>query len=148
MPVEAQFTEWTKQHPRTEAVSVERREHRLVKEYESHLRRNRDEVGALELPVDSTTLRTDLVNVTRGHLIEAKGTTRRESVRMAIGELADYAYLIEEDPPGSLPHPLRNAILVPSRLSQALERLLSRLDIAVVWKTGDGFTDNADGAFV
>ena len=74
---------------------------------------------------------TDLFDESMSELVEAKGTTSRPAMRMAIGQLADYSRLV--------PHPSR-AVLVPSKPGTDLLALLVGNDIACIWEvSGDGF---------
>lgn len=81
-----------------------------------------------------------MFNITRHQLVEAKASGERASVRMAVGQLADYARFI--DPPPQL------AVLLEARPAPDLEQLLSSQNIAVIWPRGDSFHDNAAGLFV
>jgi hypothetical protein len=71
---------------------VHRREGELVELYEQHLDELEIEHGRLEMPVEDTKLYNDIYVPDRHQLIEAKGGVRREHIRMAIGQLADYAF--------------------------------------------------------
>jgi len=78
----------------------------------------------------------------RKNLIEAKASTRREHVRMAVGQLLDYAFQGEK----KLGR-LHKAILVPARLDEDIEKWLRHLDISIIWREGKSFFDNANGQF-
>ena len=71
---------------------------------------------------------------TTNTIVEAKGSIARPAFRMAIGQLADYARLVE-------PTPVR-AILVPQKPRADLLRLAKREGITVIWSDDVGF-DNA-----
>ena len=58
---------------------------------------------------------------------------------MAIGQLADYGRFEKSNP--------APAVLLPRRPRPDLEQLLSSQKIAVVWKVGKRFVDNAGGRF-
>ena len=141
VPVEQQNTERAVVSPSAEIYEVERREQRLVLAYEEHLRGKGLAVGRdrIRPPGEAKPMFSDLHDQTRNNLIEAKGSGSRSNVRMAIGQLADYGRFI--DPPPS------RAILLPDRPRADLEELLSSQGIAAIWRTEDGFEDNADGAF-
>lgn len=81
----------------------------------------------------------DAFNVTRNQLIEAKAAADRESIRMAIGQLADYARHLPGQP--------GQAILLPERPCSELAELLKANGIASVWRRDDGFVDDSDGAY-
>lgn len=87
-------------------------------------------------------LRCDAYERERKNLIEAKCSAAREYVRMAVGQLLEYAYLGRK----FLGNPNR-AILLPDRpLPQSIE-WLADLRISVVWKEKRVFLDNANGQF-
>ena len=73
---------------------------------------------------------TDLYDDTVKALVEAKGTTTREAIRMAVGQLADYGRFVEA---------LHRAVLVPERPRPDLLALAASQDIEVIWQTADGF---------
>ncbi len=87
-------------------------------------------------------LRCDAYEKDRANLIEAKCSARREYIRMAVGQLLDYAYLGRK----RLGKP-NMAILLPERPDPRSVEWLSKLHIFVVWKENDVFLDNANGLF-
>lgn len=119
-----------------------RREQRLVKQLERHLRKRGHDVTrqALTLP-DGTELRTDLFDHDTGLLVEAKASADRAAVRMAIGQLLDYRRHVH-------PAPDLCAVLLPERPTSDLVELLDALDVALVWSSGSRFRDNRGGALV
>jgi hypothetical protein len=124
---------------------VHRREGELVELYEQHLDELEIEHGRLEMPVEDTKLYNDIYVPDRHQLIEAKGGVRREHIRMAIGQLADYAFQMSKDP--GFERPPSAAVLLPERPSGAIEELLDSQGVAAVWATADGFADNRGGVF-
>jgi hypothetical protein len=70
-----------------------RREVRLVRDYAAHLMAQGDTVSRNALTPDGerNPMYTDAFNQTRNQLIEATARTCRNDIRMAIGQLADYA---------------------------------------------------------
>jgi len=72
---------------------------------------------------------TDLYDTTTGTLIEAKGSVRRESIRMAIGQLADYRRHVGNGLNGL-------AVLLPSEPRPDLLDLLGSQRITVIWPEG------------
>jgi hypothetical protein len=113
----------------------------LVRDYSDFLTENGDEVtrNQVSAPGASGPLYSDVFNHTRHHLIEAKAGTSRGDIRMAIGQLADYQRFV---PPFK-----RRAVLLEAKPHPDLVALLSSQDIAVIWRSGEGFADNAGGAF-
>lgn len=78
----------------------------------------------------------------RGNLIEAKSSSKREHLRMAVGQLLDYSYL------GKKQFGKPNmAVLLPERPTPDSELWLSELHISVVWRERGAFSDNANRQF-
>jgi len=86
----------------------------------------RTEEGAL--------LRGDAFDEARALLVEAKGSSAREHVRLAIGQVLDYSSL--------LGRPHTRAILVPDPIAPSLERLVAGLGIGVIHRFGAGFEEH------
>ncbi len=78
----------------------------------------------------------------RGNLIEAKGSIGREDIRMAVGQLFDYAFQGREKL--NAPH---LAILLPEKPPPKRVQWLEPLGIKIIWRTGRLFLDNAKGRF-
>jgi len=95
VPLEAHRTPEATVRTTAEQRQLQRREAALVLRYADHLRAKGHEVGSYEIRVgDGNSLRADLFDFTTSHLVEAKGSTKREDIRMAIGQLADYGHFI------------------------------------------------------
>ena len=77
-------------------------------------------------------MRCDLFDETSRVLYEAKGTSHRMSIRLAIGQLFDYRRF-EDKEPGL-------AILIPGRPNDEIVDLCNALTIEIVWPVGDSFT--------
>jgi len=131
VPVEEQWTEKAFVNPTREPFEVERREQKLVKDYMTFLELQGHDVCRLKIvaPGEAKPLFTDLYDLTTGTLIEAKGSVRRESIRMAVGQLADYRRHV-----GNRLREL--AVLVPSEPRRDLLDLLDSQDITVIWPEG------------
>ncbi|WP_369178054.1 restriction endonuclease [Streptomyces mutabilis] len=131
--VEAQHTERMLVDPSREPYEAERTEAKLVRAYADHLRLQGHTVGRHRIAPAGVAkqLLTDLYDATANRLYEAKGSVSREAVRMAIGQLLDYARF--------LPQP-ELALLVPSQPEPDLLDLCAQLQIVVVWPGGDGYT--------
>jgi hypothetical protein len=128
------------QHKTTEEFEVnptpyraKRREQKLVKEFEAWLLANDHAVCSLELHAkgEASTIRCDLFDETDNAIVEAKSSVARPAFRMAIGQLADYARLMEEPPQ-------RRLILVPEKPRSDLLALAKSQKIGVIWPDGDG----------
>lgn len=82
----------------------------------------------------------DVFEETRGNLVEAKGSCARETIRMALGQLLDYARF--EKPATA------RGVLVPTMPRKDLVSLLASANVFVVWKDSNGgFVDYASGRF-
>ncbi|MFF2023369.1 restriction endonuclease [Streptomyces sp. NPDC058171] len=132
LEVEAQYTERMWVEPSREPYEAERAEAKLVLGYADHLRLLGHETTRHRIAPTGVAkwLLTDLYDVTANRLYEAKGSVGRSAVRMAVGQLLDYARF--------LPEP-ELALLVPSRPEDDLLDLCAGLKIVVVWPEGDGY---------
>lgn len=88
------------------------------------------------------TLRCDGYEKERGNLIEAKSSARREHIRMAVGQLLDYAFLGKQ----KFGEP-NKAILLPKKPHPNIEKWLLSLEISIIWRERGSFLDNANGQF-
>lgn len=142
VPIEASNSE---EYEITRPVSGKRavrREAKLVRDYAAILGADGDEVVRNKLlPSGSShALYSDVYNVTRKQLVEAKAGTGRGEVRMAIGQLADYGRFV--------PKGANRAVLLDAKPQTDLLVLLDSQGIAAIWRNGDSFVDNAGGRFV
>jgi hypothetical protein len=78
----------------------------------------------------------------RRNLIEAKSSTKREDIRMAVGELLDYAFLARKKF-----GELNKAVLLPAKPKADIEKWLRDMRISVIWRELKSFSDNANGQF-
>jgi len=133
VPIEQQWTEKVFIAPSQEEREAERREQKLVKAFEAHLKRKGHDVCRLKIvpPGEAKPLFCDLRDTTANTLVEAKGSVSRQAIRMAIGQLADYRRFA--DPKA------RVAVLVPERPRQDLVALLNAEGIAAIWPADGGF---------
>lgn len=141
IPIEKGKVEAYDTKTKNEVVRARREENKLVADFAAHLEKQGDSICRHKITVPGVggPLYSDLYNEIRGQLIEAKAATSRSDVRMAIGQLADYARMIEPSP--------ERAVLLEARPSQDLIDLLHSQGIAVIWRDGDGFADSAGTAF-
>ncbi|WP_445152128.1 restriction endonuclease [Baekduia sp. Peel2402] len=139
--VERQMTEVAWVNPRAEGHELNRREQRLVLAYRDHLiARGHDDVGRMKIVPDGEhrPLFTDLYCRDLNLLVEAKGSAERGSIRMAIGQLADYRRFLS-------PSPIC-AVLLPSQPRPDLLALLDAEDCAAIWPAANGgFADSRNG---
>lgn len=113
-------------------------ESRLVHAYTEHLASLGDDVRRLAVPLPSgVTIQNDIINMTRGSLIEAKGITNRASIRTAIGQVFDYRRFWK---------PKMSGILLPSKPDADLLDLVADAGLEAVWPVKGGFADTAGGA--
>jgi hypothetical protein len=132
LPLERNETETTFVNPNREAYEADRKEARLVKSFAEYLTSHGHPSGRQRIlpPGESRPLFTDLHSKPLGLLVEAKGSVTRESVRMAIGQLADYGRFVD--------HAIR-AILLPSMPREDLLALAKTQGCAVIWPVDNGF---------
>jgi hypothetical protein len=141
IPVEEGAVEGYEVMTKQERRLALRRETALVDDFRAHLEARGDVVTRHELLPSggSPPLYSDLFNKSRRQLIEAKAGTSRGDVRMAIGQLADYERFI--------PRLSGCAVLLGAKPRYDLLKLLRKQGIAAIWRSEDGFTDNARGGF-
>jgi hypothetical protein len=132
VPVEEQFTEHAYVDPAREPYEAERREAILVRALRDHLVAMGHQVGRFRIlpPGESKPLFSDLFDETSDVLVEGKGSVSRESIRMAIGQLADYVRFC----PGAA-----RVILVPECPRADLVALCRAQGIALVWPIGGSY---------
>jgi hypothetical protein len=106
-----------------------RREAKLQDAYETYLRGMNHKVSRYQIPVDGQYLYADLYDETTGDLIEVKASSDRVSMRLALGQILDYAKLVE--------HSIRT-VLVPDRPAQGVIDLFQDYRVRIVWPDGAG----------
>jgi hypothetical protein len=121
---------------RREPYEAERREQRLVRSLAEHLESAGHEVCRLQFRPNGepAPLFCDLFDKTTNTLYESKATVTRPATRMGIGQLADYARLI--DPPPN------RVLLMPERPRPDLLELAASQGITVTWPDDDGFAES------
>ena len=88
---------------------------------------------AIRVPEENIVLLTDIYDPDDGVLYEAKASSARGSVRLALGQLLDYRRHIPVDG-------LRSRVLVPSRPGKDLVSLLNQHSVGLAWADeGGGF---------
>jgi hypothetical protein len=142
VPIEEQWTEKAFVAPSAEEYEAERREQKLVKAFETHLRRKGHRVFRLKIVPEreAKPIFCDLVDETTGTLVEAKGSVTRGAIRMAIGQIADYRRFVAAN--------TTPAVLLPEEPRPDLLALLESQNIAAIWQTERGFADSQNGALV
>jgi hypothetical protein len=112
-----------------------RAEHGLVARYTAWLAGiGVESVARLyRVPTLALPLRCDIFLPEKNVLIEAKSSYRRESIRMAIGQLLDYRRYEKTEP--------ELAVLLPSSPNKDIRDLLAGLDISLIWPRKSGFRE-------
>jgi len=126
------------QTPREER-HARQREQKLVVRYENWLAGQGRKLVTTRLPGN---IQCDAIDRRRRNLIEAKSSDAREFIRMAVGELSDYAFRLEVDYGY-----LNQAILVPRKPKPDIEEWLSSIKVSLIWPRRGRFEDNAGGRF-
>ncbi|MEV0115549.1 hypothetical protein AB0H77_20275 [Streptomyces sp. NPDC050844] len=116
------------------AVEVKRREAELSDRFLEFLQAKGHEVTRFRVWIKGQThpLYTDLYDATDNVLYEAKGTSSRDAVRQAIGQLFDYRRHIEATD-------ARLAVLLPHAPIDDLRDLVESVGFALVYEDGDKF---------
>jgi hypothetical protein len=137
VPVEEQHTERAFVDPSREPYEAERSEAKLVKALRDHLRSEGHKVVRYRILPEGELkpLYADLYDETAEVLVEAKGAVTREAVRMAIGQLTDYARFL----PGSV-----RTVLLPEEPRLDLLLLAESGGITVVWPGGSSYVGRPD----
>lgn len=135
VPVENHFSEKVTLDPSRTPTEAERREAALVQKYKQYLEKtNRVPVRNRIQPAgEAKPLFTDIFDPDRNLLVEAKGSVTREAIRMALGQLLDYARFFQPRP--------NMAVLVPSAMRADLRQLLAEYQIGVIEQTEIGFDE-------
>jgi hypothetical protein len=116
-----------------------KKEEKLVRAYEAYLKKSNRILSANWYG----RLQCDGYEETRKNLVEAKSSVKREHIRMAVGQLLDYAHL-GKDGIGKV----HMAILLPGKPDKDIGLWLKNsLKISIIWKTSRGFEDNAGKQF-
>lgn len=122
---------------RIDSTEATRRESQLVGRYRAHLEAQGHTVKARRIrpPGEFHWLRVDLIDVTADELYEAKGTTTRDSVRLAIGQLYDYNRFVEAS---------RRSVLLPTRPGDDLLALIADRGMSCVFECRPGEFERID----
>jgi hypothetical protein len=110
------------------SVAAKKHEDELNSRYEKFLDRS---LPVLRIRVTSKVIiEADAIDVELGRLIEAKSSSDRGYIRMAIGQLFDYERFLDSSP--------KLAILLPERPTEDMMELLKRHAIVVIYETLTG----------
>ncbi|MFM9368150.1 hypothetical protein [Streptomyces sp. Da 82-17] len=118
----------------SDAVEVTRREAELSDRFLAFLKSQGHKVDRFKIRVRglTSTFWTDLYDATDNVLYELKGSSSRNAVRMAIGQLHDYSRHIP-------PKDARLVVLLPERPVDDLAELVAHAGMALVYEDGDKF---------
>jgi len=125
----------TKKQVRT----ARKKEKKLLDDYKRWLERQGRKLSRLQIGQ----MQCDAWEEERQNLIEAKSTISRQDIRMAVGQLLDYAHQIRKDFAD-----FNKAILLPERPEQNDAGWVESAGIRVVWRSGRRFEDSAGGRFI
>jgi hypothetical protein len=123
---------------RADIKRSQRQEALLLEKYQHWLLRQERELNSVRIGA----LQCDGYEALRHNLIEAKSSASREHIRMAVGQLLDYAFQ-----GASQLQSARMAVLLPKKPLSDIEAWLDSLKIKLIWSEGDAFLDNANGQF-
>lgn len=113
---------------------VSRVEFQLQADFGRWLEKRGTPPSRLRLPVAGSIIEPDMYVQSEGWLVEAKKSTGREYVRMAIGQVLDYVHNARTLEAAATP-----MILLPGRAEQDLMELSSDLGITLAARDGDSF---------
>ncbi|MGY2127473.1 hypothetical protein [Blastococcus sp. SYSU DS0617] len=125
--------------PGTPPSTATKREAELVKRYTATLKAEGHSVRRWKLrpPGELTSMHTDIYDEAAEELYEAKGSTNRPSIRLALGQLLDYVR--------HLPEPAKKlTVLLPHRPADDLITLLRTHHVGCVWEATEGTFERHD----
>ena len=123
---------------RKKVTAARKKEKELIDSYRQWLEKQERELSRLQIGQ----MECDVWEEERRNLIEAKGTVSREDIRMAVGQLFDYAYQIRKE----LGEP-NKAILLPEKPGWVDLGWVESAGIKIIWRNGQRFEDNAERQF-
>jgi hypothetical protein len=137
VPLEQNMTETFVANPATGRTDAERREAALVERYATWLRNRGHEAArqCIRLPGASRALYTDLFDLTMSEVVEAKGSASRDHVRLALGQILDYARYVAHQ---------RRSVLLPVRPAEDLIELLGSHGVSCIYEASLGVFERED----
>jgi hypothetical protein len=116
-----------------------KKESKLLDDYRRWIQRKcSQELSAIQIGK----LTCDCFEKKRGNLIEAKKSTRREDIRMAVGQLLEYGFHAKKEF-----RTINMGILLPKKPSPSAVEWLRPLNIGLIWQDRKAFRDNGNGRF-
>lgn len=133
VPVESQHTEKAYIDPSREEYEAERRESIMVQKYKRYMEKKGHLVERLRITPknEAKPMFCDVYVKKLGLLIEAKGSTDRQSIRMAIGQLIDYRRFVSDS--------TECAVLLPSRPRSDLIDLIESAGMRLIYEDDNKF---------
>jgi hypothetical protein len=137
VPLEQNQAETFTANPAKGQTQAERREAALVDRYTAWLAQHGQhaERQRISLPGAKRALYTDMFNTTTREVVEAKGSANRDHVRLALGQVLDYARFVAHE---------RRGVLLPVRPAEDLVELLISQGISCIYETRPGTFDRVD----
>lgn len=130
IPVEQHITEqYSVEYDALAATTRLRREGMLQNRYVQHLRALGHEVCSYEIPIDGQKFRADIYDETAEELIEVKSSIDRVTMRLALGQILDYARVLQ---------PTVCTVLVPEQPADGLVALFNDHGVQIVWAMPTG----------
>ena len=130
---EAFETEISNRKQEEKIIISERKESKLLDQYKKYrLQNNQSALKRNRIKINSNTYWTDGWCEDEEMLIEAKSSSSRNHIRLAIGQLLDYRRHIK-------PRPKKLAILFPTKPQEDLIDLISELKIRLIYKEDGKF---------
>ncbi|WP_280827689.1 hypothetical protein [Mycobacterium sp. OTB74] len=130
VPVEQNIVEeYTVEYDAMASTTRLRREAMLQNRYVEHLRAQGHAVCGYRIPIDGQYFRADLYDGTTDELIEVKSSVDRVTMRLALGQILDYARVLR---------PTLCTVLVPERPADGLIDLFGDHEVRLVWPTEAG----------
>lgn len=141
IPVESRWTEKAFVNPSGQSYEADRTEAVLVEKLAQFLRARGLSICRQKIVPEGERkpLFTDLYVKELNLIVEAKGSTTRESVRMAIGQLVDYSRSFQAP---------NRAILLPSQPRKDLVAVAASHGIVVIWPAEEGFTTTSGSGYL
>lgn len=130
VPVENSYTEqFTAAYEAMAFADRTRREAALQRKYQEHLEAQGHTVTRKRINVDGQTLYSDLYDEDTDDLIEVKSLNDRVTMRLALGQILDYAFIAK---------PAVLTVVVARRPTEGIIRLYQQHSVRVVWPNADG----------
>jgi hypothetical protein len=121
-----------------QVIQAKKNEARLLMNYQRWLKRS----GRSLITTKHGQLQCDAFELERRNLVEAKSSTKREHIRMAVGQLLDYSCQVERRFGRT-----NMGILLPTKPRLSSVSWLRRLKVHLIWKDKNTFRDDANGQF-